>query len=482
MNRPGFAGGEVTGDDLFKGRRQSAPGAVGAQGAVGFVRSDTHSVNPTYTYRTGGYGNPDYLGSGQHLDFRSHRSIHSPQHVYSHFSPLTARLNKATDFVGAALRWAISASNRSGHANHRSRNSRSWKLKGNDMTSAQIYPELSCYLLPGHTQTPADAIEEARLAEKLGLGKVWISERFDVKDAGVICSAALTATRSINVATAGTNLHTRHPHVLATMCSSLHYLSGGRFELGLARGVAIRNQLMGLDPVSNSQITDGLDILRKLWQGDKVMGYNGPMGSLPYLSSGDWLNAEIPIYFIGFGPKSLAFAGQHFDGVHLHTFVTPQGLKHARKRVTEGAEKAGRDPAAVKICAVMATIVNPDREAYLRKIIGRMATYMQAPGYVELLVNLNGWDGNVLETFRSHPTVAGMLGGIDSVATLEQLEEIESLIPQEWVSAAATGSPEECAARILAEFEHGANEVCLHGSTPDEFAPVLDAYRTMKTL
>lgn len=348
------------------------------------------------------------------------------------------------------------------------------------MTTTQQFPELGCYLLPGHTQTPADAINEARQAEKLGLGKVWLSERFDVKDAGVICSAALTATNSINVATAGTNLHTRHPHVLATMCSSLHYISDGRFELGLARGVGVRNQLMGLEPVSNTQMTDGLEILRTLWRGEKVMGYDGPMGNLPYLSSGDWLDADIPVYFIGFGPRSLTFAGQHFDGVHLHTFITPEGLKHARERVTKGAEKAGRDPSTVKVCTVMATLVNPDRESYLKKVIGRMATYMQAPGYVELLVDLNGWDANVLETFRSHPAVAGIPGGIDSVATLEQLEEIETLIPETWVSAAAIGSPEQCAERIMAEFEYGADEVCLHASTPDEFSPVLDAYRTLK--
>ena len=81
------------------------------------------------------------------------------------------------------------------------------------------HPELSCYLLPGHTTTPADAIKEARQAEDLGLGKVWLSERFDVKDAGVICSAALAVTSSIHVATAATNIHTRHPMVLATLGS-----------------------------------------------------------------------------------------------------------------------------------------------------------------------------------------------------------------------------------------------------------------------
>jgi probable F420-dependent oxidoreductase len=346
--------------------------------------------------------------------------------------------------------------------------------------SEQAFPELGCYLLPGHTQTPANAMHEAQRAEELGLGKVWLSERFDVKDAGVICAAALAVTKNIQVATAATNLHTRHPHVLATMCSSLHYLSGGRFTLGLARGVAIRNDLMGLEAVGNKQMADGLEILRTLWSGGKVMGYDGPMGKLPYLSSGDWMDADIPIYFVGFGQKSLVFAGRHFDGVHLHTFITPDGLKRACAAVKEGAEKAGRDPESVRVCTVLATVLEPTREAHLRKLVGRMATYMQAPGYAEMLAALNGWDVKVIDEFRAHPDVTSVPGAIDSVATLEQLEAIEKLIPEEWLAPAAVGNAQQCAERVKLDLDCGAHEVCLHGSTPDEFAPVIDAYRALR--
>ncbi|MFT4614857.1 MAG: 5,10-methylenetetrahydromethanopterin reductase [Bacteroidia bacterium] len=340
----------------------------------------------------------------------------------------------------------------------------------------QEFPELSCYLLPGHTTTPADAIEEARQAEALGLGKVWLSERFDVKDAGTICSAALAVTEHLHVATGATNLHTRHPLVLATMCASLHYLSGGRFELGLARGVAIRNQLMGLDAVSNAQMVEGLEILRKLWRGEKIMGHDGAMGNLPYLSMGDWMDADIPIHFVGFGPKSLRFAGGHFDGVHLHTFITDQGLARARALIQEGAHDAGRDPEAVKIYSVYATALNPGREDHLRKIVARMATYMQAPGYAEMLIALNGWDPEVLTAFRANETVASMLGGIDSVATLEQLELIEQLIPEDWLPC-ATGTAQECAQGWKNQLALGADGVVIHGSTPSEFAPILEAYK-----
>lgn len=344
--------------------------------------------------------------------------------------------------------------------------------------SEQEFPELSCYLLPGHTQTPADAIEEAKKAEAAGLGKVWLSERFDVKDAGVICSAALSVTSRLRVATAATNLHTRHPMVLATLCSSLHYLSGGRFELGLARGVAIRNQLMGLETVDNQKLIDGLEILRTLWRGDKVMGYEGPLGKLPYLSMGDWLDCDIPIHFVGFGAKSLQFAGRHFDGVHLHTFVSPQGLQRARKLVDDSAAAAGRAPG--RICSVLATALNPGREARLRKLVARMATYMQAPGYAEFLVELNGWDKTVLDAFRASELVRSMPGAIDSVASLDQLKALQLLIPEAWIAPAAVGDAEACAQRILDEFTYGADEVCIHGSTAEEIAPVLQAYRKLR--
>ncbi|MCG3170062.1 MAG: F420-dependent glucose-6-phosphate dehydrogenase [Pseudomonadales bacterium] len=342
--------------------------------------------------------------------------------------------------------------------------------------TATVLPELSCYLLPGHTTTPADAIAEARLAEELGLGKAWLSERFDVKDAGVICAAALAVTSRIHVATAATNIHTRHPLVLASMCASLHYLSGGRFELGLARGVAIRNQLMGLPQVGNARLAEGVELLRKLWRGEMVLGHDGEMGKLPYAHLGNWMHAEIPVHFVGFGPKSLRFAGAHFDGVHLHTFLSHAGLARARALVREGASDAGRDPDAVKIWSVLATTVDPTPEDRLRKLIARMATYMQAPGYIEPLLALNGWDPAVLERFRASEVVKSIAGGIDSVATLEQLEQIAGLIPSDWLPA-AVGTPAECAAAWKAELAAGADGIVIHGSTPQEFAPALAAYR-----
>jgi alkanesulfonate monooxygenase SsuD/methylene tetrahydromethanopterin reductase-like flavin-dependent oxidoreductase (luciferase family) len=104
-----------------------------------------------------------------------------------------------------------------------------------------------------------------------------------------------------------------------------------------------------------------------------------------------------------------------------------------------------------------------------------MATYMQAPIYAEMLVQVNGWDPKVLEDFRKHPIMAGLLGGADSLCSTEQLAELAKAIPEEWLPA-AVGTPEQCAERFQDQFKAGADGVVLHASTPKQMAPAIEAY------
>jgi 5,10-methylenetetrahydromethanopterin reductase len=66
------------------------------------------------------------------------------------------------------------------------------------------------------------------------------------------------------------------------------------------------------------------------------------------------------------------------------------------------------------------------------------------------------------------------------VATTEQLEHVATLIPHEWLAPAATGSPDRCARAVLGQFDLGADGVILHGASPEELAPVVEAYRRMR--
>jgi 5,10-methylenetetrahydromethanopterin reductase len=341
------------------------------------------------------------------------------------------------------------------------------------------FPELGFYLLPGHAEHTSALLEQARLGETLGFGSAWISERFDAKEAAVCVGAAAAVTSRIVIGTAATNVSTRHPMVMAAMATTANRLSQGRFALGVARGIGVREPLWGIKPTSNRHLADFVSVMKRLWNGERVFGYDGPLGQLHYAHLADWIHEDIPILFAGFGPKSIEAAGGVFDGVILHTFLSDAALERAVAHIRRGAEHAGRDPKRVKVWAVLAVACDPSEEMRLRYLVARMGTYMQAPGYGEGLCAINQWDTSVLERFRKHDLVSQRAGSIDSTATLDELREIEKLIPPDWLPA-ATGNAARCAERIADQFRAGADGVILHASTPDELAPVLEAYAPIR--
>ena len=341
------------------------------------------------------------------------------------------------------------------------------------------FPELGIYTLPGHTTDPSELYDEVRAAEALGLGSVWISERFDVKDATTCCGAAAAITSEIHIGTGATNHFLRHPQVTATFASTMQRLSHGRFALGLGRGIGVRGQMMGTPNATNAQLSDIVGILRRLWRGERVVGHDGPAGQVPHLHLASWFDERIPILLCAFGRRSLGFAGSVFDGVILHTFMSDAAVTRAVGLVRKGAEDSGRDPDDVKIWTVLASGPDLDEEKELRYLTARMGTYLQVPQYGELLVDINEWDPAVLERFRASDVVRSMPGGIDQVATLDQLKEIRELIPDEWLPA-ATGTPGECAERFVDQFKAGANGIIVHACTPQELAPILVDYEKIR--
>ena len=104
-----------------------------------------------------------------------------------------------------------------------------------------------------------------------------------------------------------------------------------------------------------------------------------------------------------------------------------------------------------------------------------MGTYLQA--YGDLMVKTNQWDEKILENFRNHELVRNFRGSLDQKATVSELEQVAELIPKAWLENAATGTPANCVTAIQQQFELGADGVILHGASPSELAPIIEAYR-----
>ena len=339
--------------------------------------------------------------------------------------------------------------------------------------------ELGFYTLAGAPRSPAELLDEVPTAEALGLGSVFISERFNIKEAVTLSGAVGATSRRLGIATAATNHNTRHPIVTASYATTMHRLTGGRFTLGLGRGIAPLFDAYGLPRITTAQLEDMAGLLRRLFRGEVVVGHDGPAGRYPILHLDADFDEDVPLGLVAFGPNSLALAGRAMDMVVLHTFFTDETVERAVATVRRAAEEAGRDPASVRIWSCYATVHDGlPEELRLRKTVGRLATYLQ--GYGDLMVRTNGWDPSVLERFRADPVVSSVGGAIDAKADTATLEHIAELLPDEWLEPAATGSPQRCAERVLRQFDLGVDGVIMHGATPDELAPVVEAYRAIR--
>ena len=76
--------------------------------------------------------------------------------------------------------------------------------------------ELGFYTLAGNPESPRALLDEVRQGEAMGFGSVFISERFNIKEAVTLSGAAGAISSEIGIATAATNQNTRHPIVTAS--------------------------------------------------------------------------------------------------------------------------------------------------------------------------------------------------------------------------------------------------------------------------
>jgi probable F420-dependent oxidoreductase len=337
--------------------------------------------------------------------------------------------------------------------------------------------ELGFYVLAGQARSTRDALAELADGERLGFGTAFVSERYNKKEAAVLSGAAGAVTERLRIETAATNHNSRHPMVTAGFARTMQSLTGGRFVLGLGRGIPPLQDAYGLERITTAQMEDFAGLMRRLFRGEVIFGHDGPAGKYPVLHLDSALDEHLPMSLVAFGPHSLALGGRCFDEVILHTYFTDETTVRCVAAVKTAAEEAGRDPAAVKVWSCLATVGDHlPYEAQLLKTVGRLGTYLQ--GYGDLLVRTNGWDPDVLARFLADPVVASV-PGLDIVGTVEQLEHAATLLPESWLAPSATGSADSCAAAVRHQLDLGCDGVIMHGCSPAELEPVLAAYRSL---
>jgi 5,10-methylenetetrahydromethanopterin reductase len=325
--------------------------------------------------------------------------------------------------------------------------------------------DLGSYVLPGAAPDPRVGLDEARAAEAMGLGAVWIGERYDSKDLPSLASAIGQVTDRVRIGAAITHPFLRHPMVLASMGQTLQSLTGERFRLGFGRSAMWRWRAYGSPPPTLQSLGDIADVLRRLWAGETI-SYEGPLGTFPQLRLPVVLDlAPPPLLLAAVGPKTIALAGRHFDGVILHPLLTSEAVARSAALLRDAAADAGRDPQSVQCIATVITAPDVSRAEEELAIHARAAGYLSVAGLGDAIAAANEWDAADLARYRGQQALVELAGlPADKHLSRAQLIALCEGMPASWLpSGSVSGDLQRSAAGLAAYFAAGADEVILHG-------------------
>jgi probable F420-dependent oxidoreductase len=250
--------------------------------------------------------------------------------------------------------------------------------------------------------------------------------------------------------------------------------------LGLGRGNPGWLSGAGLTMVSYPGLTDYVDILRRLWRGERV-AYSGPLGEFSHLQLEDVHNLQPPpVWFGTMGqPLGARSAAACFDGVLLPPVFTPEATATIVSRLRRECERIDRDPATLRICQSVITAPDLDEMETRALAHARAVTYLDAPGYGEMLVQANGWDPAPLKQIRDHDQFRDMNASVSDLRFhRNELLGPASLVPDEWMEQSCALGPIAHCVEALQRFRAaGADEIVTYGSTPNQNAALVDAWR-----
>lgn len=285
-----------------------------------------------------------------------------------------------------------------------------------------------------------------RRAEDWGFDHVWCPDQGFMRDPFVALASAATIT-SIPLGLAVTNPFSRHPVQVARAAGTLADLRDGRFILGYGAGELERQRRRMGAPEGPliPAMRDAVNTVRRLLAGERV-SIESPVFQLRDVGLEFHPTSHVPIYIATAGPAGFRLAGEVADGVIVGDIASPEAMRAVIRLVHEGAAKAGRDPASIKVVAWVSTIVTDapaDLRAMLRlPVIGRAASNMAA-GTRALL----GVDDAAVAALKV--ALGNLPGGIGT-----------DIVPDSLIdSMALVGTPEEIAARIAALAETGVDMI-----------------------
>lgn len=316
--------------------------------------------------------------------------------------------------------------------------------------------------------------EAAREAERLGFESAW-TPAGTVPDSFHTCAAwsGDTSLRTGISVVPAARLWT--PPGLAAQAATLAQLSGGRFTLGLGTGGYGPRfwESVGLPDRPIAVMREYVTAVRALLAGQEtaageILGGQGRPGWPSPASLGLADLPAAPVYLAALGPQMLRLAGETADGVLLN-WATPERIADSRKRVDEGAARAGREPGTVPMTMYIRVCVDDDVPAARRALALQVLGYAmgrpgtpQAAGYRGLFAQM-GFDAELAELERRRDRGA-------------DLTELAGAVSEEMLRALGYYGPAAGAPAAFARLSAGLDEAVVRVITARPgLEPVVEA-------
>jgi 5,10-methylenetetrahydromethanopterin reductase len=246
-------------------------------------------------------------------------------------------------------------------------------------------------------------------------------------------------TNKISLGTGVTNPYTRNAAITASSIASINELSGGRAILGIGPGDKATFDTMGIDwdkPLS--RVKETVLAIRAFLAKEQVSqaGFKGAQMS--------FTTSKIPIYIGAQGPKMLELAGAISDGVLINA-SHPDDFKFAVPMIRAGAEKAGRKPEDVQVCAYAS--FSADKDTAKAVNASKIVVAFIVAGSPENVLERHGIGMDEARAISNAISRFDFKGAMDGVTT--KMTEAFSI----------SGAPADCRARIDELLSTGVTQI-----------------------
>ncbi len=213
------------------------------------------------------------------------------------------------------------------------------------------------------------------------------------------------------------------------------------------------------------------EAMRRLWRGGE-MSYDGQVVKIDRIVP-DMVpvNGSVPVVIGAIGPKMLELAGEIADGVVFTGFSPPAYIEWAMKRVSAGAERAGRSVADLDIIVMVATRITNEIQAAVDELKPWLGLAYGMSGRGEIFLTDSGVDVQVLDPIRQALKIdeiqaEGLEPYLHSYKRVTP-ESVAETVPDELVTASSIIGPAGAARSQLQAFiDAGATHIMLDSPQP----------------